>query len=135
MGGQAVLDAEQLLQLGLHPEEGLTARIGVVCPQHGGLHIVAHGVDTGVRQHVHENIPVVELEGVETGGLDLLQTLIRRQKLQLLNDLDLVHLHGNGFVFVERNLCHFEYSYSFDFNFTLYNNITETLYTLTLYNL
>ena len=81
VGGQAVVDTEQLRQLLLHAEEGLAARIGVVRPQHGGLHVVAHGVDAGVRQHIQENIPVVELEGIEAGLPHLLQPLGRGQQL------------------------------------------------------
>ena len=49
VGGEAVLDAEELLELLLHAEIAFAAGVGVVGPEHGGLHIVAHGVDAGVR--------------------------------------------------------------------------------------
>ena len=69
MGGQTVLDAEQLLELGLHTEEGLAASIGVVSLQHGRLLAVGHGVDAGIGKHVQKNVAVVQLEGVEPGLL------------------------------------------------------------------
>ena len=106
MGGQAVLDAEQLLQLGTHLEKGLRSGIGVVRHQHGGLLPVGHGVDAGIRQHVQENIPVVQLEGVEPRLPHLVQPLLRGQQVQLLDDLYLVHLHGDGFMFVKCNGGH-----------------------------
>ena len=106
MGGQAVLDAEQFLQLGLHLVEGLRSGVGVVGHQHGGLLPVGHGVDAGIRQHIQKDILVVQLEGVESGVLHLLQPLFRGQQVQLLDDLHLVHLHGDGFVLVKRNGGH-----------------------------
>ena len=106
VGGQAVLDAEQLLQLGLHLVEGLRSGVGVVGHQHGGLLPVGHGVDAGVRQHIQKDILVVKLEGVEPGGLHPLQPLLRGQQLKLLDDLYLVHLPGDGFVLVKCNGGH-----------------------------
>ena len=106
MGGQAVLDAEQLLQFCLHFVEGLRSGVGVVGHQHGGLLPVRHGVDAGIRQHIQKDILVVQLEGIEPGVLYLLQPLFRRQQVQLLDNFHLVHLHGDGFVFVKRNGGH-----------------------------
>ena len=48
----------------------------------------------------------VQLEGVEPGLLHLLQPLLRGQQVQLLDDLHLVHLHGDGFVLVKCNGGH-----------------------------
>lgn len=48
----------------------------------------------------------MELEGVEPGGLHPLQPLLRGQQLKLLDDLYLVHLHGDGFVLVKCNGGH-----------------------------
>ena len=106
MGGQAVLDAEQLLELGLHTEEGLAAGIGVVSLQHGRLLAVGHGVDAGIGKHVQKNVAVVQLEGIEPGLLHFFQALGGGQQVQLLDDLDLVHLHGDGFVLVKSNGRH-----------------------------
>ena len=106
MGGQAVLNAEQLLQFRLHLVKGLRPCVGVVRCQHGGLLPVGHGVHAGVRQHVQKDILIVQLEGVEPGLLHLLQPLLRGQQVQLLDDLHLVHLHGDGFVLVKCNGGH-----------------------------
>ena len=108
VGGQAVLDAEQLRQLGLHAVEGLRAGVGIVGLEHGGLLAVGHGVDAGIRQHIQKDVAIVELKGVEACGLDLLQTLGGGQQVQLLDDLDLVHFHGDRFVLVKCNSGHDE---------------------------
>lgn len=61
---------------------------------------IGHGVDPGIREHIQKDIPVMKLEGIEARLLHLLQALGRGQQLQLLDDLYLVHFHGDGFVFV-----------------------------------
>ena len=48
----------------------------------------------------------MQLERVESGLLHLLQPLCGGEEVELLDDLDLVHLHGDGFVFVESNGRH-----------------------------
>ena len=48
----------------------------------------------------------MKLEGIEARLLHLLQALGRGQQLQLLDDLYLVHFHGDGFVFVKCNCRH-----------------------------
>ena len=106
VGRQAEGHTEQLLQLIAHTEEGLGACIGVIGPQHGGLLEIGHGVDTGIREHIQENISVVELEGVEPRSLHLLQPLGRGKQMKLLHDLHLVHLHRDGFMFVKSNSRH-----------------------------
>ncbi len=106
VGGEAVGDAEQLLELFLHAEIALAAGVGVVGPEHGGFHVVAHGVDAGVRQHIQENIAVMQLEGVEAGVPDLLQPLLSGQQVQLLDNAHLVHFQGDGVALVKCNLGH-----------------------------
>ena len=106
VGGQAVLNAEQLLELGLHAEEGLAAGVGIIGLQHGRLLAVGHGVDARISEHIQENVAVMQLEGIEPGLLHFFKTLGSGQQVQLLDDLDLVHLHGDGFVFVKSNGGH-----------------------------
>lgn len=48
----------------------------------------------------------MKLEGIEARLLHLLQALGRGQQLQLLDDLYLMHFHGDGFVFVKCNSRH-----------------------------
>lgn len=56
-----------------------SAGVDVVSPEHGGLHLVAHGIDAGVSEHVQEDIAVVELERVKTGVPHLLKPLVGGQ--------------------------------------------------------
>ena len=106
MGRQAEGYAEQLLQLIAHTEKGLRAGVGIIGPEHGGLLEIGHGVDPGIREHIQKDIPVMKLEGIEARLLHLLQALGRGQQLQLLDDLYLVHFHGDGFVFAKCNCRH-----------------------------
>src|SRR5699024_1148913 len=62
--GEEKLRAEYLVYLVLQPREGRAARVTVVTYEHGGSLAVAHRVDAGIRQHVKENILVLEQEGV-----------------------------------------------------------------------
>ncbi len=101
------MDAEQLLQLFLHAEIALAAGVGVIRPEHGGFHVIAHGVDAGVGEHIQEDVAVVELEGVVAGVLHFLQPLGGGQQVQFLYDTNLVHFQGDGVVFVKCDLCHF----------------------------
>ena len=106
VGGEEVLHAEELRELGVHAEEGLAPGVGVVGAEHGRLHLVAHGVDAGVGEHVQEDVGIVELEGVEPGGADALQALADGEERELLDDLDLVHLQGDGVMLVKLDLRH-----------------------------
>lgn len=103
---EAVGRPENLLQLVAHDEEGLAPGVGVVRVHRGGHLHVAHGVDAGVGEHIHEDVRVVELEGVEAGGAHLRQTLPGGQEVELLHHLDLVHLHGDRLVLVEFDFGH-----------------------------
>ena len=67
-----VRNAEDFFQFVSHAIEGFTSRVSVVSAQHRGLHIVTHRIYTGIRQHIHENIAVMQLEGVEARFLHLL---------------------------------------------------------------
>ena len=69
---------------------------------------IGHGVDPGIREHIQKDIPVMKLEGIEARLLHLLQALGRGQQLQLLDDLYLVHFHGDRFVLVKCNSGHDE---------------------------
>ena len=105
--GEQVLDAEDLRELRVHAVEGLASRIGVVGAEHGGLHIVTHGVNAGVGEHIHKDIAVVEHECIKARVTHLLKTCFCGKKVQLLYDLDLVHFHGHGRSVIKFNFRHF----------------------------
>ncbi len=106
MRGGDPFHAEDLFQLVAHAVERLGAGIGIVGAEHCGLHVVAHGVDAGVGEHIHEDIAVMQLECVESRLVHLLQTLIHGQQVQLLDDLDFVKLHRDRVVFVKLDFGH-----------------------------
>ena len=106
VGGEAVGDAKELVELLFHTEIALAAGIGVVGAEHGRFHIVAHGVDAGVSKHIQEDVAVVKLEGIETGLPDLFQPLPGGEQVQFLNNPHLVHLQRDGVVFIKCNLSH-----------------------------
>ena len=106
VGGQEELHAEQLRQLLVHSVEGLAAGVGIVGAEHGGLHIVAHGIHTGIGEHIHKNIAVVKQKCIEARLLQLGQALTGRQQRKLLHDLHLVHLHRHRGSVVKFDLRH-----------------------------
>ena len=131
MGGEAVLNTEELLEFLLHTEIALAAGVSVIRSEHGGLHVVTHGVHAGVSKHVQKDVAVVKLKGVVAGILDFLQPLAGGQQVQLLDDADLVHLQGDGGVLVESNLRHIAVSFVI-FGASLMPKHKIFFYTLTL---
>ena len=68
--------------------------------------IIAAGLILILAYVVSRFVAVVQLEGIEPGLLHFFQALGGGQQVQLLDDLDLVHLHGDGFVLVKSNGRH-----------------------------
>lgn len=70
---QGELEPDQLVHLLLQPDEGFTAGIAVIGDEHGRLLTIAHGIDTAIRQHVQEDIPILQQKSVVPGGPNCLQ--------------------------------------------------------------
>ena len=104
---QAVFHTEYFFKLVPHAEERFASCIGIIRRHHAGEHLIAHRIYTGVGKHVHEDVAVVKLEGIESGFSHLLQSLFGRQQLKLLNDLYFVHLYRNRFVIIKLNCGHY----------------------------
>ena len=103
---QEVVHVEELAHLGGQAVVGLGAGVGVVGAEHGGLLEVAHRVDARVGQHVHEDVFVLQQEGVVAGLVHQAAALLHRGKAKLLDDADLVHLEGQLLAAVELDVGH-----------------------------
>ena len=95
MGGKHVVGAKHLLDSHLETVECLTAGIRIVSNVHGRSLAVGHGIDTAVGEHIHIDVLVLEQEGVVTGLLYFLQTLLHRQEGEFLYYTHLVHFQGH----------------------------------------
>ena len=91
MGGQHVVDAKDLLDGGLGPVEGFRTGIGVVGDLHGGHLQVGHGIDTGIGDHVHIDVTVLEQESIVAGFLDGFEPFSDGKQGEFLDNADLVH--------------------------------------------
>ncbi|MPN54388.1 hypothetical protein SDC9_202058 [bioreactor metagenome] len=81
----------------LQLEVGFAAGIAVVCHQHRSLLAIAHRVDPAVGQHIQEDIPVSEQEGIVAGFGHGKESLIHIRQIEFLDNPDLVHLQWNLF--------------------------------------
>ena len=106
MGGQKVGNAENLFQLVAHAVKSFAAGISIVGAEHGGLHVIAHGVYARVGEHVHKNIAVVKAKGVEARFVHGGKAQFGRQQIQLLHDLHLVHFNGYRLAGIKLDLGH-----------------------------
>src|SRR5699024_5909574 len=111
--GEEELCAEYLVYLVLQPREGRAARVTVVTYEHGGSLAVAHRVDAGIRQHVKENILVLEQEGVVARLCYGLGAAFNGMEVQLLHHAHLVQLEGDVHTGEEFDVGHFLLSFSF----------------------
>ena len=78
---QAVFHAEDFPELGSHPVKGFTSCICIIRLHHAGEHLITHCIYARVCEHIHKYIPVVKLECVKGGLLDLLKPLIDGQQM------------------------------------------------------
>ncbi len=90
----------------LHPHERLRSGIGVVGLHHGGELVVRHCVGSAVGEHVEEHIVRRQAVGVEARVFERFQTALDGDKVEFLNDTDLVHFEGQVFVLVKFNVGH-----------------------------
>ena len=104
--GQKVFHAENFGNFCRHTVVGFGSGVSVVCPEHGGLLQVAHGVHAGIGQHVHEDIAVLQKEGVVAGFIHASKAVFRRRQIQFLNNAHLVHFERNFFPAVEFYISH-----------------------------
>lgn len=110
VGGQEVVHAEEVDELGVQARVGRRPGVRVVGDQHGSLLLVAHRVDTRVGEHVQEHVGVLQQEGVVARRLDGCATLLDGEQVQLLDDPHLVHLEGKLLASEE---CHRRHGISF----------------------
>ena len=104
--GQEVIHAEDLVQLALQARVGGAAGVAVIGNHHGGLLLVAHGVHAAVGQHVHEDILVLQQEGVVACFGDRREALLHRNEIEFLHNANLVHFERNLFAAEEFDVCH-----------------------------
>ena len=81
MCGKQIFDAEEFFELIAHTVECFASCVSIVGTEHSGLHIVAHGIDAGVGQHIHEDIAVMKKECIKARILHLFQTFARNHDL------------------------------------------------------
>ncbi len=67
---------------------------------------VRHSVHAGVCEHVRKMSPLCSWKVLKPALCILSRQLGRRQQMQLLDNLHLVHLHGDRFVFVKSDCRH-----------------------------
>ena len=104
--GQEVIHAENFGNLRRHAVVGFGAGVGVVGTEHRGLLQVAHGVDAGVGEHVHEDIAILQKEGVVAGFVHACDAFLHGREVQFLNDADFVHFERNFFSAEELYISH-----------------------------
>ena len=104
--GQKIRQAKNLLQFVFQTRVGGTAGIAVVGNQHRCLLLVAHGIDTAIGEHVHENVLVLQQESIVACRADGGETLLHGRKMQLLHNAHLVHLQWELLVAKKFDLGH-----------------------------
>ena len=75
---------------------GGAAGVRVVGDHHRGLLAVAHRVRAAVREHVQEDVRVLEQERVVPGSRDAREAVVHGDQVELLDDADLVHLERHA---------------------------------------
>ena len=100
VGGQEILGTEHMLNHAGEAVEGLGTGVGVVSLHGGGNLVVAHGVHTGVGEHIHEHILILQQERVVAGLAQLLHTLFDCGQEQLLHHTHLVHFQRHLVLFL-----------------------------------
>ena len=106
MGGEEVLRPEYLLELVGKAGECGTSGVAVVRDHHSRELPVAHGIDSAVREHVKEDVLVLEKEGVVPGFPYRFRSPLDRNQVQLLDYPDLMQLKRNAFPHVELYFWH-----------------------------
>ena len=79
MHRQEVLGPEDLDDRLVESGVGSGAGVGVIGDRHRGDLLIAHGVRAAVREHVEEDVAVLQQERVEAGALDGFESFLDRQ--------------------------------------------------------